>query len=64
MLDYFQSDWKKPFKFANGKFPGFIGLTRDQFIAITDDNLDLALELGISYNDYMSLRYNNFPKNN
>jgi hypothetical protein len=57
------NEWKRPFKYRNGKFPGFIGLTRDQYIAVVTGNLQLAINLGISYNDYMSLRYKNFPKN-
>ena len=61
-MDYYQNEWKLPFKYANGKFPGFIGLTRPQFIAIVNRQLQLALNLGISYNDYMSLLYKNFPK--
>ena len=60
-MDYFQNEWKKPFRSANGKFPGFIGLTRTQFNAIVNNDLDLSNELGISYNDFMSLRYKDFP---
>ena len=60
-MDYFQNEWKKPFRYANWKFPGFIGLTRNQFNAIVNNDLDLSNELGISYNDFMSLRYKDFP---
>ena len=59
-MDYYQNEWKLPFKYANGKFPGFIDLTRNQFNAVIDNNLDLALEPGISYDDFMSLRYKNY----
>lgn len=57
---YYFYNWEKPFKYANGKFPGFIGLTKAQFNAITNCNLDLALELGISYDDFMSLLYKDY----
>ncbi len=60
-MNYFQNEWKKSFKYANGKFPGFIGLTRNQFNAVINNDLNLVLKLGISYNDFMSLRYRNFP---
>ena len=61
-MDYYQNELKLPFKYANGKFPGFIGLTRNQFNAVINNNLDLALKLGISYDDFMSLRYKNYHK--
>ena len=61
-MDYYQNEWKLPFKYANRKFPGFIGLTRNQFNAVINNNLDLALKLGISYDDFMSLRYKNYHK--
>lgn len=55
-------EYKFPFRYRNGKFPGFIGLTKDQYIAIVTGNMLLAISLGISYDDYMSLRYKDFPK--
>jgi hypothetical protein len=61
-MDYYQNEWKLPFKYANNKFPGFIGLTRNQFNAVVNNDLDLALKLGISYDDFMSLRYKNYHK--
>jgi hypothetical protein len=57
-------EYKFPFRYRNGKFPGFIGLTKDQYIAVATGNMLLAMSLGISYDDYMSLRYKDFPKNN
>lgn len=61
-MNNLQYELKKPFKYANGKFPGFIGLTRSQFNAVVNRQLQVALNLGISYNDYMSLLYKDFPK--
>lgn len=59
-MDYYQNDWKIPFKYANRKFPGFVGLTRPQFNAVVNHQLQLALNLGISYDDYMSLLYKDY----
>ena len=53
---------KFPFRYANGKFPGFIGLTKDQYIAVKNHLLFWAMCLGISYDDYMSLLYKDYPK--
>ena len=61
-MNEFQDELKRPFMYANGKFPGFIGLTKAQFNAIVNQQLQIALSLGISYNDYMSLLYKDFPK--
>jgi hypothetical protein len=55
-------EYKRPFRFANGKFPGFIGLTRSQYYAVTHRQMYTALNLGLSYDDYMSLLYRNFSK--
>ena len=51
---------KKSFKYKNEKFPGFIGLTRAQFNAIVNRQLQITLSLGISYDDYISLLYENY----
>lgn len=61
-MNNLQYELKKPFKYTNGKFPGFIGLTRSQFNTVVNRQLQVALNLGISYNDYMSLLYKDFPK--
>ena len=53
---------KFPFRYANGKFPGFIGLTKDQYVAVKNHLLFWAMCLGISYDDYMSLLYKDYPK--
>ena len=58
-MNRYYNDWKKPFKYKNGKFPGFIGLSRSQFNAVVNRQLQLAMDLGISYDDYMSLLYKN-----
>ena len=53
-------EWKFPIAYLNHKFPGFIGLTYDQFIAVSKRNLTLAINLGIPYDDYMSLIYKDY----
>ena len=45
-------------KFINNKFPGFIGLTLDQLIAVKQRDY---LNSGLSLDDYMSLIDPDYP---
>ena len=49
-----------PIKYLNNKFPGFIGLTLDQIIAVKSRDL---LNSNLSIDDYMSLVDPDYPKN-
>jgi hypothetical protein len=53
---------KIPYRYLNGKFPGFIGLTKDQYLAVYYRDLISARNLGLSTNDYMSLIDKDYPK--
>ena len=54
--------YKRPYKYLNRKFPGFIGLTRDQYFAVIRRDIHTAMILGLSFDDYMSLIDKNYPK--
>ena len=49
---------KFPIGYLNHKFPGFIGLTIDQIIAVKDRNL---IKSGLDIDDYMSLIDPDYP---
>lgn len=51
-------EWKFPIAYLNHKFPGFIGLTVDQIIAVKQRNL---FESGLHIDDYMSLIDPDYP---
>ena len=53
---------KRPCRYLNGKFPGFIGLSLDQYLAVYYRDLITARNLGLSTEDYMSLMDKDYPK--
>ena len=50
--------YKFPIRYMNHKFPGFIGLTIDQIIAVKQRNLFAS---GLNIDDYMSLINPDYP---
>jgi hypothetical protein len=53
-------EYKYPISYLNNKFPGFIGLTIDQILAVKSRDL---LNSGLSIDDYMSLIDPDYPTN-
>jgi len=53
------NEYKYIIKFINGKFPGFIGLTINQLIAVKNRDY---LNSKLSLDDYMSLIDPDYPK--
>ena len=55
-------DIKIPIYFLNGKSPGYIDLSPNQYLAVYYRDLITARNLGLSTEDYMSLMDKDYPK--